>query len=91
MAGVSLVYLSSRTLGYKNVLKLSLISDSEIPLVDVVDEVRVQIIVEGAVYEETLEVVSSLNFTFTWNGLDAYNQKVYGVVPVEGKILKCFN
>ena len=87
MPGISLVYVSSRTSRYKNVLKLSLISDSEVPLIDVVNEIRIQVIVEGDVYEERLEVVSSLNYTFTWNGLDAYNQKVFGLVPVEGRLL----
>ena len=64
-----------------------MISDSEVPLIDVVNEIRIQVIVEGDVYEERLEVVSSLNYTFTWNGLDAYNQKVFGLVPVEGRLL----
>jgi hypothetical protein len=40
--------------------------------------VHVEIEIEGNIFQETLESQSALKWSFKWNGLDTYGQKVYG-------------
>ena len=80
-SGVSLVYLSSRAVGYKSVMKLQLV-----PAVKPANLLRVHIrvVVEGKLDVRKLEAMPGLTYTFEWDRTDAYAQKSYGVVPAEG-------
>jgi len=47
--------------------------------------VRLRVVVEGVVFERDLEADANLQYRFTWDRRNAYNQKVYGVVTAIGK------
>ena len=47
--------------------------------------VHLMVDIEGKRHETKLEAVDALIYTFKWNQTDAYNQQVYGVVPVQGR------
>jgi len=48
--------------------------------------VRLRVVVEGVVFERDLEADINLEYRFTWDRRNAYNQKVYGVVTATGKV-----
>ena len=49
--------------------------------------VRLRVVVEGVVFERDLEADVNLEYRFTWDRRNAYNQKVYGVVTAIGETL----
>lgn len=72
---VSLVYASNRAPGYKSTLVLRLTSDhSPVNLTTV----HVYVSVEGRQTRRMFAARPNLRYTFTWNRLNAYRQKVYG-------------
>ncbi|KRY57863.1 Teneurin-m, partial [Trichinella britovi] len=73
---VRLVYLSSTTAGYKSLLYLQLLPSI---LPDNIRLVKVMIDVEGTHLEETLSPTRNLTYTFQWDALNVYKQKVYGL------------
>src|SRR6218665_1410402 len=46
--------------------------------------VHLQVHVEGLVYEELFEAEPNLKYKFAWDRRNAYNQKVFGIVPTNG-------
>ena len=83
--GVSLVYLSSRTHSYQSVITVLLIS-GEVPIT--LQNVALQIFIQGVWFEKKFEAISNLQYTFIWNQKDAYGQDVYGKVKAKGTELK---
>ncbi|XP_003375829.1 NHL repeat-containing domain protein [Trichinella spiralis] len=73
---VRLVYLSSTAAGYKSLLYLQLLPSI---LPDNIRLVKLMIDVEGTHLEETLSPTRNLTYTFQWDALNVYKQKVYGL------------
>ncbi|KRZ14239.1 Teneurin-m [Trichinella zimbabwensis] len=73
---VRLVYLSSTTAGYKSLLYLQLLPSI---LPDNIRLVKLMIDVEGTHLEEILSPTRNLTYTFQWDALNVYKQKVYGL------------
>jgi len=46
--------------------------------------VHLKVSVEGNFMEKTFEADPELKFTYSWDRKNAYNQKVYGIVPTRG-------
>lgn len=47
--------------------------------------VHLKVYVEGNHVEKTFEADPELKYTHSWDRKNAYNQKVYGIVPARGK------
>lgn len=78
-----LVHDSSDAPGYMSTLLIAVTGQS-VPRDLVI--VRLRVIVEGVVFEKDLEPDVDLQYRFTWDRRNAYNQKVYGVVTAIGKL-----
>ena len=76
---IYLTYVSSRVSGYMSTVVVHLTTE-RLPADLLV--VHVRLIVEGVESRQTLTARPSLNYTFYWNRLNAYRQKVYGLVTV---------
>ncbi|XP_074650354.1 teneurin-m-like [Tubulanus polymorphus] len=74
---VHLVYHSSETSGYMSTIMIQLTPD-KIP--ETLAVVYMRIAVQGLTYEKTFEADAGLKYKFAWERLNAYNQKVYGIV-----------
>ena len=81
---IYLVYRSSQTSGYMSTILIQLTAD-DVPQDLVV--VHLRIIVEGLVYERMFEADPHLRYRFTWDRRNAYNQKVYGIVTANGRLV----
>ncbi|XP_077002061.1 teneurin-1 [Tamandua tetradactyla] len=73
---VSLSYLSSRTPGYKTLLRI-LLTHSTIPLGMI--KVHLTVAVEGRLTQKWFPAAINLIYTFAWNKTDVYGQKVWGL------------
>ncbi|KAK6298562.1 hypothetical protein J4Q44_G00316170 [Coregonus suidteri] len=73
---LNLVYLSSRTSGYKPILKV-LMTQERLPFG--LMKVHLMISVMGRLFQKSLPAFPDLSYTFVWDKTDAYNQKVYGL------------
>jgi len=82
--GFHLVHDSSDAPGYMSTLLIALTGQS-VPRHLVI--VRLRVVVEGVVFERDLEADVNLQYRFTWDRRNAYNQKVYGVVTAIGKFM----
>ncbi|XP_069891005.1 teneurin-4 isoform X1 [Dipodomys merriami] len=71
-----LSYLSSRTAGYKSVLRISL-THPTIPFN--LMKVHLMVAVEGRLFRKWFAAAPDLSFHFIWDKTDVYNQKVYGL------------
>ncbi|KAK3862550.1 hypothetical protein Pcinc_031597 [Petrolisthes cinctipes] len=74
--GLHLVYHSSRALGYESTIQLQL-TPSRIP--DTLRRLYLRITIEGILFEKTFEADPDIKFTYAWNRLNVYRQRVYGV------------
>jgi len=83
--GFHLVHDSSDAPGYMSSLLIALTGQT-VPRQLVI--VRLRVVVEGVVFERDLEADVDLQYRFTWDRRNAYNQKVYGVVTAIGKPLR---
>ncbi|XP_064637221.1 teneurin-m-like isoform X2 [Lineus longissimus] len=72
-----LVYHSSETAGYMSTIMIQL-TPNKIP--DTLAIVYLRIAVQGLTFEKTFEADMGLKYKFAWERLNAYNQKVYGIV-----------
>ncbi|XP_019901680.3 teneurin-3 isoform X3 [Esox lucius] len=72
---LNLVYLSSRTSGYKPILKV-LMTQERLPVG--LMKVHLTIAVMGRLFQKLLPAFPDLSYTFVWDKTDAYNQKVFG-------------
>ncbi|XP_074169975.1 teneurin-2 isoform X5 [Rhinolophus sinicus] len=75
-SNVKLRYLSSRTAGYKSLLKITM-TQSTVPLNLI--KVHLMVAVEGHLFQKSFQASSNLAYTFIWDKTDAYGQRVYGL------------
>ncbi|KAM9312735.1 teneurin-2 isoform 3-T3 [Gastrophryne carolinensis] len=75
-SNLRLFYLSSRTAGYKSLLKITM-TQSVVP-VNIL-KVHLMVAVEGHLFQKTFQALPNLSYTFVWDKNDAYGQKVYGL------------
>ncbi|XP_044517641.1 teneurin-2 isoform X4 [Gracilinanus agilis] len=73
---VRLCYLSSRTAGYKSLLKITM-TQSAVPLNLI--KVHLMVAVEGHLFQKSFQASPNLAYTFIWDKTDAYGQRVYGL------------
>ncbi|XP_044247547.1 teneurin-1 isoform X2 [Ursus arctos] len=73
---VRLSYLSSRTPGYKTLLRI-LLTHSTIPVGMI--KVHLTVAVEGRLTHKWFPAAINLVYTFAWNKTDIYGQKVWGL------------
>ncbi|XP_025228206.1 teneurin-1 isoform X3 [Theropithecus gelada] len=73
---VRLSYLSSRTPGYKTLLRI-LLTHSTIPVGMI--KVHLTVAVEGRLTQKWFPAAINLVYTFAWNKTDIYGQKVWGL------------
>ncbi|XP_041597481.1 teneurin-1 isoform X4 [Vulpes lagopus] len=73
---VRLSYLSSRTPGYKTLLRI-LLTHSTIPIGMI--KVHLTVAVEGRLTQKWFPAAVNLIYTFAWNKTDIYGQKVWGL------------
>uniref|UniRef100_H2UCY9 Teneurin-4 n=1 Tax=Takifugu rubripes TaxID=31033 RepID=H2UCY9_TAKRU len=69
-------YLSSRTAGYKSVLRVTL-THSTIPFN--LMKVHLMVAVEGRLFRKWFPAAPNLSYDFVWDKADVYSQKVYGL------------
>ncbi|XP_078241953.1 teneurin-2 isoform X8 [Pogona vitticeps] len=75
-SNIKLRYLSSRTAGYKSLLKITM-TQSLVPLNLI--KVHLMVAVEGHLFQKSFQASPNLAYTFIWDKTDAYGQKVYGL------------
>lgn len=80
---VRLSYLSSRTPGYKTLLRI-LLTHSTIPVGMV--KVHLTVAVEGRLTQKWFPAAVNLVYTFAWNKTDIYGQKVWGLTEALGML-----
>nr|XP_017036557.1 teneurin-m isoform X1 [Drosophila kikkawai] len=81
--GLNLVYHSSRAAGYLSTIKLQLTPDvipSSLHLI------HLRITIEGILFERVFEADPGIKFTYAWNRLNIYRQRVYGVTTAVVKV-----
>ena len=78
---VYLVYHSSEAPGYMSTILLQLTPDVT---PEQLSRVHLRVAVEGVTLEKVFEAHASLKYTFAWDRLNGYNQKVYGIVTARG-------
>uniref|UniRef100_A0A1A9WCA4 Tenascin-like protein n=1 Tax=Glossina brevipalpis TaxID=37001 RepID=A0A1A9WCA4_9MUSC len=81
--GLNLVYHSSRAAGYLSTIKLQLtpeIIPSSLHLI------HLRITIEGILFERVFEADPGIKFTYAWNRLNIYRQRVYGVTTAVVKV-----
>ena len=72
---LKLVYSSNLASGYQSTIFV-LMTQSHIP--DELQLVHLQIIVEGVLFKQTFEANTNLNYEYSWDRRNAYEQRVYG-------------
>ncbi|MBN3292063.1 TEN4 protein, partial [Polypterus senegalus] len=73
---MKLSYLSSRTPGYKSVLRV-ILTHSSIPFN--LMKVHLMVAVEGRLFRKWFPAAPDLSYYFIWDKTDVYSQKVYGL------------
>uniref|UniRef100_A0A669D826 Teneurin-4 n=1 Tax=Oreochromis niloticus TaxID=8128 RepID=A0A669D826_ORENI len=73
---MKLGYLSSRTPGYKSVLRV-ILTHSLIPFN--LMKVHLMVAVEGRLFRKWFPAAPNLSYDFVWDKTDVYSQKVYGL------------
>ncbi|XP_060653283.1 teneurin-m isoform X1 [Drosophila nasuta] len=81
--GLNLVYHSSRAAGYLSTIKLQLTPDT-IPAT--LHLIHLRITIEGILFERVFEADPGIKFTYAWNRLNIYRQRVYGVTTAVVKV-----
>uniref|UniRef100_A0A8D0CJV7 Teneurin-4 n=1 Tax=Scleropages formosus TaxID=113540 RepID=A0A8D0CJV7_SCLFO len=69
-------YLSSRSAGYKSVLRITL-THATIPFN--LMKVHLMVAVEGRLFRKWFPAAPDLTYSFVWDKTDVYSQKVYGL------------
>ncbi|KAL7013311.1 hypothetical protein ACKWTF_015326 [Chironomus riparius] len=73
---LNLIYHSSKVAGYLSTIELQL-TPEKVPLS--LYRVHLKITIEGILFEKIFEADPLIKFTYSWNRLNIYKQKVYGV------------
>ncbi|XP_024943143.1 teneurin-m isoform X4 [Cephus cinctus] len=81
--GLNLVYHSSRAAGYLSTIQLQL-TPEVIPAS--LNLIHLRITIEGILFEKTFEADPVIKFTYAWNRLNVYRQRVYGVTTAMVKV-----
>ncbi|CAG9856806.1 unnamed protein product [Phyllotreta striolata] len=81
--GLNLVYQSSRAAGYLSTIQLQL-TPEVIP--DDLKLIHLRITIEGILFEKVFEADPVIKFTYAWNRLNVYRQRVYGVTNAVVKV-----
>lgn len=81
--GLNMVYHSSRAAGYLSTIKLQLTPDA-IP--SQLNRIYLKITIEGILFERVFEADPGIKFTYAWNRLNIYRQRVYGVTTAVVKV-----
>uniref|UniRef100_A0A1B6CCY7 Tenascin-like protein n=1 Tax=Clastoptera arizonana TaxID=38151 RepID=A0A1B6CCY7_9HEMI len=81
--GLNLVYHSSRAAGYLSTIQLQL-TPEEIP--QTLQLIHLRITIEGILFEKKFEADPGIKFTYAWNRLNVYRQRVYGVTTALVKV-----
>nr|XP_024000805.1 teneurin-4-like [Salvelinus alpinus] len=76
-----LSYLSSRSPGYKSILRVTL-THSTVPFN--LMKVHLMVAVEGRLFRKWFPAAPNLNYNFIWDKADVYSQKVYGLSEAFG-------
>ncbi|XP_059059480.1 teneurin-m [Achroia grisella] len=81
--GLNLVYHSSRAAGYLSTIQLQLTPEKMPPTLSLI---HLRITIEGILFEKTFEADPVIKFTYPWNRLNVYRQRVYGVTTALVKV-----
>ncbi|XP_063233060.1 LOW QUALITY PROTEIN: teneurin-m [Bacillus rossius redtenbacheri] len=81
--GLNLVYHSSRAAGYLSTIQLQLTPEA-VPAT--LKLIHLRITIEGILFEKTFEADPVIKFTYAWNRLNVYRQRVYGVTTAMIKV-----
>lgn len=81
--GLNLVYHSSRAAGYLSTIQLQLTPEN-IP--QTLKLIHLRITIEGILFEKIFEADPVIKFTYAWNRLNVYRQRVYGVTTAMVKV-----
>lgn len=81
--GLNLVYHSSRAAGYLSTIKLQLTPTVVPPTLSLI---HLRITIEGILFERVFEADPGIKFTYAWNRLNIYRQRVYGVTTAVVKV-----
>ncbi|XP_017764614.1 PREDICTED: teneurin-m isoform X1 [Eufriesea mexicana] len=81
--GLNLVYHSSRAAGYLSTIQLQLTPEVIPPTLNLI---HLRITIEGILFEKTFEADPVIKFTYSWNRLNVYRQRVYGVTTAMVKV-----
>uniref|UniRef100_A0A1I8MYS1 Tenascin-like protein n=1 Tax=Musca domestica TaxID=7370 RepID=A0A1I8MYS1_MUSDO len=81
--GLNLVYHSSRAAGYLSTIKLQLTPESIPPTLHLI---HLRITIEGILFDRVFEADPGIKFTYAWNRLNIYRQRVYGVTTAVVKV-----
>lgn len=81
--GLNLVYHSSRAAGYLSTIKLQLTPEIVPPTLSLI---HLRITIEGILFERVFEADPGIKFTYAWNRLNIYRQRVYGVTTAVVKV-----
>lgn len=79
---LKLCYLSSRTQGYRSLLKVTMT-----PAVVSMGllKVHLMVAVEGHLFQKWFHASPNLAYTYIWDKTDAYGQRVYGLSEAVGE------
>lgn len=79
---LKLCYLSSRTQGYRSLLKVTMT-----PAVVSMGllKVHLMVAVEGHLFQKWFHASPNLAYTYIWDKTDAYGQRVYGLSQAVGE------
>lgn len=81
--GLNLVYHSSRAAGYLSTIQLQLTPEVIPPTLNLI---HLRITIEGILFEKIFEADPIIKFTYAWNRLNVYRQRVYGVTTAMVKV-----
>ncbi|XP_065204844.1 teneurin-m isoform X4 [Planococcus citri] len=81
--GLNLIYHSSKSPGYLSTIQLQLTPDV-IP--QTLKLIHLIIAIEGILFEKTFEADPNIRYTYAWNRLNVYKQRVYGVTTAIVKV-----
>ncbi|CAH1394248.1 unnamed protein product [Nezara viridula] len=81
--GLNLVYHSSRAAGYLSTIQLQLTPDVIPPSLKLI---HLRITIEGILFEKTFEADPGIKYTYAWNRLNVYRQRVYGITTALVKV-----
>lgn len=79
---LKLCYLSSRTQGYRSLLKVTM-TPAVVPMGLL--KVHLMVAVEGHLFQKWFHASPNLAYTYIWDKKDAYGQRVYGLAEAVGE------